>query len=219
MCGDILDSLRVQEGRILLKEHHIDRTWEALRFAGRAFRRDEVAAVYGRFEAAQAHTSGCWRLVFPAGGPLEPRYEPRALNPLPEPVRLWPVAVSDPALAPPRSHYKWGDRTSWQTLLDRRPAGADDVLTLTADGRLRETSRFNIFALHRTSQTFTTPPLSAGCLNGVYRRHVLSRGHVELPGQAAVPVAEDDLRLQDLSQYDLYVGNSLRGLIRAIALI
>ena len=90
----------------------------------------------------------------------------------------------------------------WQHYADTR--GADEVLYLNERGELAEGSRTNIF-VERDGQLLT-PPLSSGLLPGVLRRDLI------LQGKAVEAV----LTLEDLARAEaVYVGNSVRGLVRA----
>ncbi|HRN88894.1 aminodeoxychorismate synthase component I [Hyphomicrobium sp.] len=90
----------------------------------------------------------------------------------------------------------------WQHYADTK--GADEVLYLNERGELAEGSRTNIF-IERDGKLLT-PPLSSGLLPGVLRRDLI------LQGKAAEAV----LTLDDLERADaVYVGNSVRGLVRA----
>ncbi len=83
-------------------------------------------------------------------------------------------------------------------------AGYDEVLFLNEQGELTEGSRTNLF-LERDGGLFTPRP-DSGLLDGCLRRELLQAGRC----------SEARLTLRDLQGADrVYVGNSLRGLIRA----
>ncbi|AHB48027.1 para-aminobenzoate synthase [Hyphomicrobium nitrativorans NL23] len=90
----------------------------------------------------------------------------------------------------------------WQHYADTK--GADEVLYLNERGELAEGSRTNVF-IERDGKLLT-PPLSSGLLPGVLRRDLISQGKA----------VEAVLTLDDLARADaVYVGNSVRGLVRA----
>lgn len=90
----------------------------------------------------------------------------------------------------------------WQHYADTQ--GADEVLYLNERGELAEGSRTNIF-IERHGRLLT-PPLSSGLLPGVLRRDLIVKGKA----------VEAVLTLDDLARADaVYVGNSVRGLVRA----
>ncbi|MBN8949506.1 MULTISPECIES: aminotransferase class IV family protein [unclassified Rhizobium] len=84
------------------------------------------------------------------------------------------------------------------------PDEADEVLLLNEKDDVCEGTITSIF-LEDDPDTLRTPPISAGLLAGVLR--------TELICQRKARVGR--IRLDDLKDRPLYVGNSLRGLIRA----
>jgi para-aminobenzoate synthetase/4-amino-4-deoxychorismate lyase len=90
----------------------------------------------------------------------------------------------------------------WQHFHDT--LGADEVLYLNERGELAEGSRTNVF-IERNGR-MSTPPLSSGLLPGVLRGELIANGRAE----------EAVLTLADLREADaVYVGNSVRGLVKA----
>lgn len=85
---------------------------------------------------------------------------------------------------------------------------ADEVLYLNERGEIAEGSRTNVF-IERGGKLLT-PPLSSGLLPGVLRSALIESGKAE----------EAVLTLDDLAGADVvYVGNSVRGLVRAERLV
>jgi len=104
-------------------------------------------------------------------------------------------------------------KTNWRELYESeharlaREAGADEVLFRNEKGEVAEGARSNVFA--RIDGALYTPPLSAGVLDGCLRRELIDAGIC----------AERTLMLEDLARADaVFLGNSLRGLIPAVAL-
>ncbi|NLR99633.1 hypothetical protein HGP17_22665 [Rhizobium sp. P38BS-XIX] len=85
-----------------------------------------------------------------------------------------------------------------------RPDEAEEVLLLNEHNEVCEGTIASIFVVD-DPDTLRTPPISAGLLAGVLR--------TELICQRKARVGR--IRLDDLRDRPLYVGNSLRGLIRA----
>lgn len=93
----------------------------------------------------------------------------------------------------------------WQHYADTR--GADEVLYLNERGEVAEGSRTNVF-IERGGRLLT-PPLSSGLLPGVFRAELIAQGKAH----------EAVLTLADLADADaVFVGNSVRGLVKAEAL-
>lgn len=84
--------------------------------------------------------------------------------------------------------------------------GADEVLYLNERGELAEGSRTNIF-VDRGDGVLLTPPLPAGLLPGVLRAELLATGRAR-----EALLYPDDLR----SGSQVFLGNSVRGLMRAV---
>ena len=86
--------------------------------------------------------------------------------------------------------------------------GSDEVIYLNERGELAEGSRTTIFV--ETDGVLATPALSAGLLPGTLRAELIAQGKAR----------EMRLTLDDLSRADaVYLGNSVRGLVKAEPLI
>ncbi|HEX3943281.1 MAG TPA: aminodeoxychorismate synthase component I [Rhizomicrobium sp.] len=102
-------------------------------------------------------------------------------------------------------------KTSWRDLYEQefvkaKAAGCDEVVFLNERGEMTEGSRTNLFVLAASGEMFT-PPLSCGLLNGCLRQELIEDGRCR----------ERILRAADLENAEaIYLGNSLRGLMRAV---
>lgn len=107
---------------------------------------------------------------------------------------------SDPIL-----RHKTSKRAIYTAARAEYPAETiDEVLLLNERGEICEGTITNVF-VDDGSGTLLTPPLSSGCLAGVLRTSLIC-------GKKA---RNRHLTLDDLRHHPFYVGNSLRGLIRA----
>jgi para-aminobenzoate synthetase/4-amino-4-deoxychorismate lyase len=104
-------------------------------------------------------------------------------------------------------------KTTRRDLYDRewqhysQSAGADEVIYLNERGELAEGSRTTIF-LEREGR-LQTPALGSGLLPGTLRAELIAEGRA----------VEAVLTLADLEAADaVYLGNSVRGLVRAVPL-
>ena len=99
-------------------------------------------------------------------------------------------------------------KTTWRALYERETARltangtADEVIFLTERGEIAEGARSNVFV--RRDGKLLTPPLDAGVLDGRLRAELIATGE-----------AEEHTLLPDDLAGEVYLGNSLRGLIRA----
>ena len=111
------------------------------------------------------------------------------------------VASTDPFLFHKTTRRELYDR-EWQHY--NETLGADEVLYLNERGELAEGSRTTIFV--ERDGRLLTPPLASGLLPGTLRAELLATGRAH----------EAVLTRADLEQADVaYLGNSVRGLLRA----
>jgi para-aminobenzoate synthetase/4-amino-4-deoxychorismate lyase len=101
-------------------------------------------------------------------------------------------------------------KTSRRELFDQEHAqsiksGYDEVVFLNERGEITEGSRTNVFA--RIDGDLVTPPLDGGLLNGCLRQELIETG--KCVERVLVP---RDLQIAG----EVWLGNSLRGLIRAV---
>jgi para-aminobenzoate synthetase/4-amino-4-deoxychorismate lyase len=114
------------------------------------------------------------------------------------------VDSSDPFL-----YYKTTRRWLYEaelSRLQRENPAVFDLLFRNERGELTEGARSNLFL--EFGPHLHTPPVSAGLLNGVMRRHLIARGRPT--------VVERTLYPADLERADrVYVANAVRGLQQA----
>ena len=123
--------------------------------------------------------------------------------PLSPPQEAWTYALSPRRVSSTDRLAR--HKTDWRELYDRPAGGADEWLFLNERGELVEGARTNIFL--RCGETLLTPPLGSGCLAGVLRAELLDQGRA----------VEATLTPADIADGDLFLGNSLRGLVRAVS--
>lgn len=121
----------------------------------------------------------------------------------------WRVALSDTPLDP---EDPWlGVKSTRRAIYDRAreglcPGEIDEFLFLNRRGELCEGTITNLFLRHAPGEPLLTPPLACGLLPGILREELLASGEAEeavLPRKALAEAAE------------IWLGNALRGLIRA----
>jgi para-aminobenzoate synthetase/4-amino-4-deoxychorismate lyase len=119
---------------------------------------------------------------------------------------LWRFAISEAGVSSQNVllHHKTSWREFYDAALDSYPA-CDEVVFLNEHGRLTEGCRTNLFL--RRGELLVTPKEKDGLLPGCLRRELIDRGLCE-----ESEIYPDDLRTAD----DVFLGNSLRGLIRAV---
>lgn len=192
---DLLESMRVEPGvGIPLLEAHVSRLRASAGYWGIPF---DPGAIGDALSAVNADRPAKVRLVLAADGGVDIGIE--AIEEQDSPVTLH---LSDPAVDPddPMWYHKTLDR--------RRYPDSDDsteIVMVNLSGQVSETNRSNLFAL--IDGQWVTPPLGSGCLPGVSRQGVLSRGEAV---EAVITV--DDLRRSE----QLAVTNAVRGWRKAV---
>ncbi|NOD35292.1 MULTISPECIES: aminotransferase class IV family protein [unclassified Ruegeria] len=182
----------VRQGR------HLARMARTARVFGFPFDLEEAVAA---LTAAKGETALRCRLTLDSAGAFDLTIGALAENP-----PVWRVAVSENRLA---SNDLWlRHKTTHRALYDSAraalPAGIDELLFLNELGELCEGTITNLFAKMPDGR-FQTPTLSCGLLPGILREELLDKE----------TVTEAVLTLTDLKNAQtVYVGNSLRGLIR-----
>jgi len=95
--------------------------------------------------------------------------------------------------------------------MEAETAGLDEALLLNESGFIAEGSVSNIF--FATSSRLVTPPLESGILPGITREVV-----IELADTLGINVAERDVRLADLGQFDeAFLTNSVMEIMPLVA--
>ena len=135
---------------------------------------------------------------------------PRRTIELPAKGTVWKFAVSDQRVdeKDPLFFHKTTRRQFYDREMERQKAstGCDEVVFLNKKGELTEGTRTSLFIEH--DGRLFTPALTCGLLPGTLREEL-----IDLPRAAA---SEAVLTLADLAAADrIYLGNSVRGLIRA----
>lgn len=122
------------------------------------------------------------------------------------PDTTWRLKIASTRLTStdPLLRHKTSRRTAYTVARAEIPAAeAEEVLLLNQRGELCEGTITSLF-LDDGSGILKTPPLTSGLLAGVLRGELLETGKA----------IEQVLRPQDLAHGTIFIGNSLRGLIR-----
>ncbi|RNJ50871.1 aminotransferase class IV [Methylocystis hirsuta] len=191
------------EGFHLLAEH-LARL--AASSAALGFAHDEAQARDALNAAVAGASSGRLRarLVLARDGTIETSVTP--IEPIP-PGTVWRVAVAERRFssADPLLRHKTTRRALYEDALAEaaQRCGADEVLFQNEHDELCEAARCNLFV--PANEILLTPPLSCGLLPGTLRAALIAQGRAR----------ESILRLEDISGSEFFLGNSVRGLVRA----
>lgn len=212
----ILDTLVFKDSGIYLCAYHVDRTFEAYRFLNIPVDKSSITAIYAEIEQLYASRIGageCLRLVFSDSLPTRYSAEIQSIKPLNTPIQLQLFNLEQHPQK--QFKFKWENRKYWDELNLKKHTDADDLLLINPAHQIVETSRFNVFCYNPNTNTAFTPALSSGCLNGTYRRYVLSHQEISFPEYGIVKLEEKNLNLDEIEKYNLYVANSVRGVLKA----
>lgn len=186
-------------GFSLLPEH-LARLAASARALGFAHEEGEVRAKLGALATSPPAPRLRVRLVLARDGALSLEASPL---PLPAPDLEWRVKIAPERFssADPLLCHKTTLRARYEEPL--AAAGTDEVMFLNERGEICEGARSNVF-LEREGMLLT-PPLECGLLPGTLRAALLAQGKAR----------EAVLRPEDLAKGRLYMGNSVRGLVRS----
>ena len=144
------------------------------------------------------------RLVLARNGTLETSVTP--IEPIPS-ATVWRVAIAERRFssADPLLRHKTTRRALYEDALAEavQRCGVDEVLFQNERGELCEAARCNLFVPQ--GEILLTPPLSCGLLPGTLRAALIAQGRAR----------ESILRLEDVARTEFFLGNSVRGLVRA----
>ena len=196
----LIETLAFRPGQGFVRlDRHLARMGRSAAALGVPFDRGRAVAA---LESVEGPSPLRCRLTLDAAGAVEVTTGALAENP-----PLWRVAIADQRL---RASDVWlQHKTTRRALYDNAraalPPGIDELLFLNERDELCEGTIVNLF-LHMPDGRRLTPALSCGVLPGILREEMLEKNQV----------TDAVLSLTDLRDAtEVYVGNSLRGLIRA----
>ena len=204
----LIETIRYERGVGLhLLERHLARLQSSAAHFGYPFSREAVLAALETEAARVEAPVAMLRLLLAEDGTIT--VTSTAIE-LPTKGTVWRFVISDQRLdeKDPFFYHKTTRRQFYDREMERQKAltGCDEVVFLNKKGELTEGTRTNLF-IEIDGRLFT-PALTCGLLPGTLREELL-----DLPRAAA---SEAVLTPQDLLTADrIYLGNSVRGLIRA----
>lgn len=190
--------------RLNLHLKRLETSARRLGFAGAEKAEEALAEFLGVPPSALPKNQQRLRLELSPSGKITIVSAPFQLQPEDTVWRL-AIAATRTASTDPLIRHKTTRRVFYETARAEFPSDMiDDVILLNEKGELAEGTITNLFVEDDTGRLMT-PPLSSGCLAGVLRTSLI----------CARKAYNHRLRPEDLSGRNLFVGNSLRGLIRA----
>jgi 4-amino-4-deoxychorismate lyase len=197
----LIETLRYEPGQGCIRaERHLDRMADSARHFERAFDRSIAARLLAAITSA---TRLRVRLFLDPADSLT--CATHDFTPVPDGA-VWKLAIAKSRLESADTFlaHKTSRRGGYDAArAEFSPSHADEVLMENETRFLCEGTITTLFV--RQSGKLITPRLSHGLLRGVLRQEMLNNGLA----------IEGDLRRSDLIGAELFVGNSLRGLIPA----
>ncbi len=197
----LIETLRYEPGKACIRAaQHLDRMQASATHFGRAFDRSKAEQI---LHAIHADTFLRVRLLLDESDALTQithPFVPSAEN------AVWKVAIAKTRLSStdPLLAHKTSRREAYDTARAEYPIeAADEVLLQNELGHLCEGTITSLFVPR--GGTLVTPHLSSGLLRGVLRQELLDSGKA----------IEGTVLAGDIRGQDFFVGNSLRGLMRA----
>lgn len=145
------------------------------------------------------------RLRLSVGFENDVKIETWDFKPLPKET-VWRIAIADERVRSddPWLQIKTTKRELYNQLRAELPEGIDEVIVLNERGEVCEGTITNVFV--EKGEGLLTPPVTSGLLPGILCEELLREGQAR----------EEIVLVEDLANADtLFVGNSLRGLIKA----
>ena len=204
----LIETIRYERGKGLhLLERHLARLQSSATYFGYPFSRERTLAALDEEAARVEAPVALVRLLLAEEGAITVTSTPIEL---PTKDTVWRFVISDQRLdeKDPFFYHKTTRRQFFDREMERQKAltGCDEVVFLNKKGELTEGTRTNLF-IEIDGRLFT-PALTCGLLPGTLREELL-----DLPRAAA---SEAVLTPQDLLTADrIYLGNSVRGLVRS----
>ena len=220
-----IDTFAFISHKIVFKTEHIERTFETFCFLNvewtpetKQLNLNKIQVFYNNLEKKlmqeMNESSYKIRIVFDPNYFLSVQIEKSILEPFQEPILLSKMMTYENPTN--ESQFKFEDRSQWEKRLLNKPSSANDILVVNANNELIESSMFNIFLYDNKNDYFITPPLSSGCLNGVLRRfHLKPNKLLSIGHYINKQLKETSIYLNQVEDHNLFVGNSVRGFLKA----
>lgn len=192
----LLETMRLEQGRVERLERHMARMGEAARFFRYVW--NETAVRHALTAVADQHPHGCWRLRLLLSSDGQQRIE---CAPHAQETRRWRLDFAKEPVDPrdPFVLHKTTHRAVYEAARASR-TDVDDVLLWNRRGEVTESTIANVVA--EIGGVRYTPPLECGLLAGTFRAEQLDLGTIRERVLSKADVA---------SASRLWLINSVRG--------
>ncbi len=209
----VIDTFKISSLGIHLKKYHIQRSLEAFSELGITVNEFGLRAMYEQIEDKNVMLKKemMAKITFDSENIKNSICDISDIDILPNPLTLELAKEYFQISGRGLQNYKISKRDYWNLLL--KNAHCFDVIGINQENYVTETSRFNLFLLK--DNALYTPALDSGCINGAFRRSLLVNGYYELAGKK-IELIEKNILSSEIKKYEIFVGNSLRGMHKAI---
>lgn len=210
----VVDTLEFNDSGFTYLSEHIERTYLALRDQLVQIDKHHIQNLYQKIEVElrtklNTNTSHKVRLVLAKDLTYDIEATPFAATKQPVILQL----ITFKQFLP---RYKTTERNVWSSLLQNKKEAADDILIVNQQGNIVEASIYSVF--YKMGDEFFTPPSSDGAMYSVFQSHHIKIGSITVDNRT-YKLSERSLSVSELPTIELYVGNSVRGLLNASLLV
>jgi len=165
----LVETVRVVDGCITLKDYHTDRLRQSVEYFGWDWHSQAVVEAWSRLETTGAGRFR-GRLLYHADGRVVTEITPLAAGP----GGMQSVAYARNPM-PPTDVWTWHKTTRRDRYVERHPAESRvfDHLLFNDRGEVTEFTRGNLVV--KMSDGLWTPPIASGLLPGTFRQYLLDR--------------------------------------------
>ncbi len=169
----LLETMRLERGRLVRLEGHLNRMTIAARYFDYPW--DDGAVRGALASCVTAHPDDCWRVRVMLSSDGQPTVECTSF--VQDADRVWSVAFADAPVDPndPFVLHKTTHRVVYDVARRTRP-DVDDVLLWNGRGEVTESTIANVVA--EIGGVRFTPPVACGLLSGVFRAELVESGAV-----------------------------------------
>ena len=209
----VIDTFKISASGIHLKKYHIQRSIEAFKELGATTSEFLLRSMYQQIEERNFHLKSEMKaqITFDASDLKKSVCDISEIEPLPAALTLEISKNYFQLSGRGLQNFKISKRDYWVQLM--KSAHCFDVIGINQDDCVTETSRFNLFL--RSENILFTPTLESGCINGAFRRSLIDAGFYKY-GENTFLIKEKDILSSEIKNYEIFVGNSLRGMHKAI---
>lgn len=195
----VIDTFKVTPEGIHLHKFHLNRTLDCLTFLKSSIPKNSIMELYEKYSHSDYEEKV--RFEINPNDLTDIRIEKSSIDSIPTVINLEIARFHDQASGYGLHNYKTNQRDYWNKNLALKSSNSFDIIGINSAGHITETSRFNLF--FKRGNLLYTPPLDSGCLNGCLRQSLISE------------IIEANIQLSDIGKYEVFAGNSLRGLLPA----